>query len=378
MLDAIRGLVAWTPLGLPAFLFVITLVVFFHELGHFLVARYFGVKVDVFSVGFGKEIFGWTDRLGTRWKISWLPIGGYVKFAGDANAASQPDADAAAKMSAQEREGALLFKPLYQRALVAASGPIANFLLAIAILTGLSLYAGHTVIAPIIGQVTAGSPAEAAGIKPGDRVTRIDSTVITDFQQLPEIISVSGGSTLAIGIHRGSQDLTLQITPKLMKTKDMLGNSTSQMVIGVRPDPKAPVTREHYGPVGAFAAACSETWGILKNTVLGIGQMIGGHASADQLRGPVGIANMTRQVADFGFLALLNLAAILSVSIGLANLFPIPLLDGGHLLYYACEAVLGRPLGARAQDVGFRLGLVLVLGLMLLTTWNDLVRLNLF
>jgi regulator of sigma E protease len=378
MLDAIRSLIAWTPLGLPAFLFVITLVVFFHELGHFLVARWFGVKVDVFSVGFGKEIFGWTDRLGTRWKVSWLPIGGYVKFAGDANAASQPDAEAAAKMSAEERKGALLFKPLHQRALVAASGPLANFLLAIVILTGLSLYAGHAIIQPIIGEVTNGSPAEAAGIKPGDRVTRIDGTVITDFQQLPQIISVSGGSTLAVGIHRGTQDLTLQVTPRLMKTKDMLGNNTSQMVIGVRPDPKAPVTREHYTPVGAFAAACQETWNILKNTVLGIGQMIGGHASADQLRGPVGIANMTRQVADFGFLALLNLAAILSVSIGLANLFPIPLLDGGHLLYYACEAVLGRPLGARAQDVGFRLGLVVVLGLMLLTTWNDLVRLNLF
>jgi len=378
MLDAIRGLIAWTPLGLPAFLFVITLVVFFHELGHFLVARWFGVKVDVFSVGFGKEIFGWTDRLGTRWKVSWLPIGGYVKFAGDANAASQPDAEAAAKMSAEERKGALLFKPLYQRALVAASGPLANFLLAIVILTGLSLYAGHTVIQPVIGQVTKGSPAEAAGIKPGDRVTRIDGTVITDFQQLPQIISVSGGSQLAVGIRRGTQDLTLQVTPRLMKTKDMLGNNTSQMVIGVRPDPKTPVTREHYGPVGAFAAACSETWNILKNTVLGIGQMIGGHGSADQLRGPAGIAQMTKQVAEFGFLSLLNLAAILSVSIGLANLFPIPLLDGGHLLYYACEAVLGRPLGARAQDVGFRLGLVVVLGLMLLTTWNDLVRLNLF
>ena len=378
MLDAIRSLIAWTPLGLPAFLFVITTVVFFHELGHFLMARRFGVKVETFSVGFGKEIFGWTDRLGTRWKVSWLPIGGYVKFAGDANAASQPDAAAAEKMSAEEREGALLFKPLYQRALVAASGPLANFILAIVILTGLTYFAGHTVIAPVIGQVTKGSAAEAAGIKPGDLVTRIDDTAITDFQQLPEIISVSGGVPLAIGIHRGNQDITLRVTPRLTKIQDMLGNNTSQMVIGVRPDPKAPVTRQHFGVVGAFAAGCSQTWSIFKNTFLGIGQMIAGHASADQLRGPVGIANMTRQVADFGFLALLNLAAVLSVSIGLANLFPIPLLDGGHLLYYACEAVLGRPLGARAQDVGFRLGLVVVLGLMLLTTWNDLVRLNLF
>lgn len=378
MLDAIHGLISWTPLGLPAFLFVITLVVFFHELGHFLVARYFGVTVEVFSVGFGKEIFGWTDKRGTRWKLSWLPIGGYVKFAGDADAASRPDVEAAANMNAEQRQGALQLKPLHQRAWVAAAGPMANFILAIVILTGLSLYAGHTVVTPLIGQVTEASPAAVAGIKTGDLVTRVDNTVITDFQQLPEIISVSGGSPLAIGIRRAGQDMTIQVTPRLMKTRDMLGNNTSQMVIGVRPDPKAPVTHQRYGLVGAFGAACSDTWNITRGTILGIAQMIRGHGSADQLSGPVGIAKMTRQVADFGFLPLLNLVAILSVSIGLANLFPIPLLDGGHLLYYACEAVLGRPLGARAQDVGFRLGLVLVLGLMLLTTWNDLVRLNLF
>jgi regulator of sigma E protease len=378
MIDAIRGLIAWTPMGLPAFLFVITLVVFFHELGHFLVARFFGVKVDVFSVGFGKEIFGWNDKRGTRWKVSWLPIGGYVKFAGDADASSRPDPAANARMTVAEKEGALAFKPLGQRAAVAAAGPFANFILAIVMLTGLFLYSGHNLVAPVIGEVTKDSPAAAAGIKSGDRVTRIDGTAINDFQQLPEIISVAGGDPLAVGIRRAGHDMTIWVTPRLMKTRDILGGATSQMVIGVRPDIHAAVTHESYGPVGAFAAACSETWNIMKTTILGIAQMIGGHASADQLRGPVGIANMTRQVADFGFLPLLNLVAILSVSIGLANLFPIPLLDGGHLLYYGCEAVLGRPLGERAQDVGFRLGLVLVLGLMLLTTWNDLVRLNLF
>ena len=378
MLGVVQGLITWTPLGLPAFLFVITLVVFFHELGHFLVARAFGVKVDVFSIGFGKEIFGHTDRRGTRWKLSWLPIGGYVKFAGDADASSRPDTAATDKMSSSEREGVLALKPVGQRALVAAAGPFANFILAIVLLTGLFMYSGHNVVAPIIGEVTKDSPAAAAGIKSGDRVTRIDNAAITDFQQLPEIISIAGGAPLAIGIHRGNQDLTLWVTPRLMKTRDVLGNATSQMVIGVRPGLHAPVTHERYGPVGAFGAACSESWNIVRTTIIGIGQMIGGRASADQLRGPVGIANMTRQVADFGFLPLLNLVAILSVSIGLANLFPIPLLDGGHLLYYGCEAVLGRPLGERAQDVGFRLGLVLVLGLMLLTTWNDLVRLNLF
>lgn len=378
MLEALHGLIAWTPLGLPAFLFVITLVVFFHELGHYLVATAFGVKVDVFSVGFGKEIVGWNDLRGTRWKISWLPIGGYVKFAGDQDASSKPDRAAVTRMSAAERAVTLAFKPVGQRAMVAAAGPFANFILAIVLLTGLFLYSGHSVIAPIIGQVSKGSPAAAAGIRPGDRVTRIDQTPITDFEQLPQIISISGGDTLTVGIERGKRNLTLYVTPRLMKIRDVLGDETTQMVIGVRPDIHAPITQEYYGPVGAFTAACTETWSIIKTTLVGIEQMISGRASANQLRGPVGIANLTRQVANFGFLPLLNLVAILSVSIGLANLFPIPLLDGGHLLYYGCEAVLGRPLGERAQDVGFRLGLVLVLGLMLLTTWNDLVRLNLF
>ena len=378
MLDVLRGLIEWTPLGLPAFLFVITLVVFFHELGHFLVARFFGVTVEVFSVGFGKEIFGWTDRRGTRWRVSWLPIGGYVKFAGDADAASRPDLAAAAAMTEEQRKGALLLKPLYQRAWVAAAGPIANFILAIVILTALYLQVGHTTITPLVGAVTPGGPASVAGIKPGDLITSIDGTAINDFQQLHETIPMSGGSTLALGIRRAGQDLTLSVTPRLMQTRDELGNSSNQMVIGILSDPKAQVRHERYGPVTALTAACSQTWNIVRGTILGVGQMLTGHASMDQLKGPVGIAKITRQVASVGFLALINLAAILSVSIGLVNLFPIPLLDGGHLLYYACEAVLGRPLSERIQEFGFRLGLILVLGLVLLTTWNDTPLRNLF
>ena len=378
MLDALRNLIAWTPLGLPAFLFVITVVVFFHELGHFLVARACGVKVDVFSVGFGKEIIGRTDKSGTRWKVSWLPIGGYVKFAGDANAASMPDAEAAARLSEAERARTLAFKPLWQRAAVAAAGPVANFVLAILLFTGLIFHNGHTVLAPIIGTVVTGSAAEAAGIKTGDLVTAIDGTRITDFEQMPQIIAVSGGRNLKIDLIRDNHPLSIQVTPRAMRMRDILGDMGTNMVIGVRPSPHAPITTEYYSLPGAFGAASVETWDIMRTTVQGVGQMVRGYASADQFRGPLGIAKMTRQVAAFGFLALLQLVAVLSVSIGLANLFPIPLLDGGHLLYYACEAVLGRPLGERAQDVGFRLGLVLVLGLVLLTTWNDLARLNLF
>ena len=377
-MQALHSLIGWAPLGLPAFLFVITLVVFFHELGHFLVARACGVKVDIFSVGFGKEIVGFNDHTGTRWRISWIPVGGYVKFAGDANAASLPDAKAAASMSPAEREHVLFFKPLWQRALVAAAGPFANFILAIVLFTGLNLHSGHIVLAPVIGDVVKGSAAEMAGVKPGDRVTAIDGTAISDFEQLPEIISVSGGQTLKLDMIRAGKPLSVLVKPQTMKVRDALGDMSSSVVIGVRPSPSAPITTVTYGPAGALVAATGESWDIAKTTVQGIGQMIRGYASADQFRGPLGIAKMTRQVAVFGFLALLNLAAVLSVSIGLANLFPIPVLDGGHLLYYACEAVLGRPLGERAQDVGFRLGLWLVLGLMLLTTWNDLVRLNLF
>jgi len=377
-MQALQNLITWTPLGLPAFLFVITLVVFFHELGHFLVARACGVKVDVFSIGFGKEIVGFNDRSGTRWKLSWIPVGGYVKFSGDANAASMPDAKAAQTMSAADRERVLFFKPLWQRALVAAAGPFANFLLAIVLFTGLNLHNGHIVLAPVIGDVVKGSAAEAAGIHAGDRVAAVDGAAISDFEQLPEIISVSGGRTLKLDLVRGGQPLTLWVTPRTMKIRDALGELSSSVVIGVHPSPTAAVTHVTYGPGGALLAACGTSWDIARTTVQGIAQMVRGYASADQFRGPLGIAKMTRQVAVYGFLALLNLAAVLSVSIGLANLFPIPLLDGGHLLYYACEAVLGRPLGERAQDVGFRLGLVLVLGLMLLTTWNDLVRLNLF
>jgi regulator of sigma E protease len=378
MFDALHGLVAWTPLGLPAFLFVITVVVFFHELGHFAVARWCGVKVDVFSVGFGREIFGWTDKSGTRWKVSWLPIGGYVKFSGDANAASLPDPAAADHMSEAERVHTLAAKPVWQRAAVAAAGPLANFILAILLFTGLLFYNGHTVLAPIIGGVVKGSAAEVAGIQAGDRVTAIDGAKITDFEQMPQIISVSGGRILNIELVRAGKPLSLQVTPRPTRMRDVLGDMGTNMVIGVHPSASAPVTTERYSLPGAVGAAVSETWDIMHTTVQGITQMVRGHASTDQLRGPLGIAKMTRQVAIFGFVALLQLVAVLSVSIGLANLFPIPLLDGGHLLYYACEAVLGRPLGERAQDVGFRLGLVLVLGLVLLTTWNDLARLNLF
>ena len=378
MLDALRGLIDWTPHGLPAFLFVITLVVFFHELGHFLVARAFGVKVDVFSIGFGREIVGFNDRHGTRWKLSLLPIGGYVKFAGDANAASAPDNAAAARMSAEERRHTLMHKPVGQRALVTAAGPFANFAVAIVILTGLFLYAGSPSYPPVVGQVTPGSAAAAAGIQRGDRITGINGIAVTDFQQLPQIISVRGGEDLAIALERQGRSLVVHAVPRLIEQPDPLGGKGSVFVIGVRPMPGLPVEVQHFGPAGAFRMACVRTWEIITGSLTNIGKLIIGHASTDQIRGTIGMGQAAKKVAEIGFLELLSMAAVLSVSIGLINLFPIPLLDGGHLLYYEFEAVLGRPLGERVQELGFRFGVLLVVGLLLFSAVNDLARLGLF
>jgi len=377
-MDILQRFIEWAPTGLPTFLFYITVVVFVHEMGHFLMARWFGAKVDVFSIGFGREIFGFTDKRGTRWKFSWLPIGGYVKFAGDADAASTPDRNAAVRAAPTARAQMMAFRPVGQRAAVAAAGPIANFILAIVLFTGLFLYSGQTLVAPVIGDVTRPSPAAAAGIQPGDVVTRIDGRAIESFDQLPEIIGLSGGQTLTLELLRKGQPLSVQVTPELRRIKNFLGDEMETAVIGVRQSPEAPIITRSYNPLQAFGAACGRTWDVIRLSLTGIGQLIMGRASVDQLQGPVGIAQITKKVADFGILPLLNLVAVLSISIGLINLFPIPLLDGGHLLYYACEAVLGRPLGERVQDVGFRLGLVVVLGLMLLATWNDIARLNLF
>ncbi|MDE2462816.1 MAG: RIP metalloprotease RseP [Alphaproteobacteria bacterium] len=372
-------LVSWLPLGLPAFVFVITVVVFFHELGHFLVARSCGIGVEAFSIGFGPEIVGWTDRHGTRWKISFIPLGGYVKFLGDAGPASTPDRELIARMSPAER--ALLFqaKPLWQRAAVVAAGPAANFLLAIVIFAATFMFVGREVIRPVVGAVEAHSAAAAAGLKPGDVITRVDGEPVHTFSDLQAVISISPGRTMSMQIDRDHRVVRLQITPRLTQVTDRFGNVQQIGLIGVRPRiTRADIEILHYGPVGALRESVRQCWFVVDSTMTYLWRMVLGHENATQLTGPVGIAQVSEQVAAIGFLALVNLAALISVSIGLLNLFPIPILDGGHLLYYGVEAVLGRPLGARAQDVGFRVGLAVMLGLMVLATWNDLVRLNLF
>ncbi len=378
-MSMLRDLIGWLPLGLPAFLFVITLVVFFHELGHFLIARACGVKVETFSIGFGPAIFGWTDKQGTRWKVSWILFGGYVKFFGDLDAASTPDYDQLGDMTTDERKYAFPFKPLWQRAAVVAAGPVANFILAIVIFAATFMIFGQEVILPVVDGVKPNSAAAEAGIRPGDIIRSIDGKQITSFADLKQIVSLDAGSPLTITLGRGTQIITVHATPRLTSMPDGFGGTEKGMALGIANNfTRGEVTLVRFGPIGAVTAATRQTWMIASSTLTYLGQMVTGYSDPGQLRGPLGMAKVSRQVAAVSFIALINLAALISVSIGLINLFPIPLLDGGHLLYYAFEAVLGRPLGVRAQDVGFRLGLAFVLGLMILATWNDIARLNLF
>ncbi len=373
MYDVIRGFFSWVGLGLPSFLLVITVVVFFHELGHFLVGRFFGVKVEMFSIGFGKEIFGWTDRHGTRWKISWLPFGGYVRFAGDLDASSRPDETVKKKaLTAKERKAMLQFKPLPQRAAVVAAGPIANFLLAILIFAGLYMFTGKPAEPPIIAEVAQGSAASAAGLKAGDIIRAVNGTPVTTFIGLQRAIVTSPERALVLAVQRNGANLNVNATPHHEEIKDSSGQTHVIGRLGITN------TFVSVGPVEALGLATSETWYIIDQTMRYVGGLLMGQESTRDLSGPLGIAKVSGDMAQAGVLALVNLIALLSVSIGLINLFPIPVLDGGHLLYYGFEAVLGKPLGARAQEVGFRLGLALVLSLMLLATFNDLIRLKLF
>ncbi len=363
------------------FLFVLTIVVFFHELGHFLVARWCGVKVDTFSIGFGRSVAGWVDRKGTQWKIGWLPLGGYVSFHGDSSAASTPDRAALEAAQADDSvDAASLFhnKPLWARAAVVAAGPIANFIVAIVIFAATFMLVGQTIMEPRVDEIRADSAAAEAGFEVGDLITRIDGQEIASFADLQRIVSESAGETLDITVERGGADVTLQATPRIREVTDRFGNTHRIGMLGISHDPQGDARVERYGPVTSLWMGVEQTWYVISRTLEYVFEVIVGAQSADQLGGPLRIAQMSGEVATVSFMALINLAAVLSVSIGLVNLFPIPILDGGHLLYYAIEAVRGKPLSAKAQDFGFRVGLAVVLMLMIFATWNDLMHFNLF
>jgi len=355
------------------FLFVLTIIVFVHELGHFLVARWCGIKVLVFSVGFGPELVGFNDRYGTRWKISAIPLGGYVKFFGDENVASVPDANAVAAMNTDERRVSFFHQPVAARAAVVAAGPIANFLLAIAIFATIFMLYGKQETTARVDSVLPGSAAEAAGFQSGDLVLSIDGKPIDTFKDMQEIVALNPDVSLTFVVERGGQKVTLRATPKLTEDRDNFGNvyRIGRLGLSQTNSPQDVKTRK-FGPLGAIEEAAKQTWFVVDQTFAYLGKVVVGRASTDQLGGPLRIAQMSGQAASLGFSTLMNWAGLISVSIGLLNLFPIPLLDGGHLLFYGIEAIRGRPLSERVQEFGFRIGLALIVMLMIFTVWNDL------
>jgi regulator of sigma E protease len=358
------------------FLFVLTIVVFFHELGHFLIARWAGVKVLTFSLGFGPELVGFNDRRGTRWKISAIPLGGYVKFFGDDNEASTPSAEALDGMTEEERAGSFHHKKVGPRAAIVAAGPIANFLLAIVIFAGMALYFGKPSSVPRVDAIQPDSVAASSGFKVGDVVVSIDNRAIESFADMQRIVSTSAGSQLVFRLKRGDDLVTLNATPALKEVKDLFGNTHRVGQLGIqynaRPeDPKS-------SPVGyleSLKIGVEQVGFIITATFKFVGSLFVGVGNTEDVGGPLRIAQLSGQAASLGFQFVLQLCALLSVSIGLLNLFPVPLLDGGHLLFYAVEAVRGRPLSPKAQEVGFRIGLGLVLMLMVFATYNDILHL---
>jgi regulator of sigma E protease len=353
--------------GTAAFLFTLTIIVFFHELGHFLVARWCGIRVLVFSLGFGPELAGFDDRHGTRWKLSVIPLGGYVKFFGDENEASVPDPGTLAAMSEEERKRSFFGQSVGRRAAVVVAGPLTNFILAIVIFAGVFMVFGKPTATPRIGSVEPNSAAAAAGFQPGDLVTAIDGREIDNFIDMQRIVGFSGGHALTIVVDRGGVPVTLTATPAI---KD-----NNRGVLGVvRSSQPGDVKIEPVGPLAAVELGVERTWMIVETTLSYIRDVLVGRQSADQIGGPIGIARISGQVAELGWDALFNFVAVISVSIGLLNLFPVPLLDGGHLLFYFIEAIRGRPLSERAQEVGFRIGLAIVVMLMIFATYNDILH----
>ncbi len=357
------------------FLFVLTIVVFFHELGHFLIARWAGVKVLTFSLGFGPELAGFNDRHGTRWKISAVPLGGYVKFFGDDSEASTPDLETLGNMSAEDQAGSFHHKKVGPRAAIVAAGPIANFLLAIVIFAGMSLYFGKPSSTPRVDVIQPDSVAASSGFKVGDIVASIDGTAIESFADMQRIVSTSAGSKLTFQVKRDGAMIPLSATPALKEVKDIFGNSHRIGVLGIQynAQPSDPKTT----PVGyaeSLKIGVEQVWYIVDGTFKFVGSLFVGAGNTGDLGGPLRIAQLSGQAASLGFQFLLQLCAALSVSIGLLNLFPVPLLDGGHLLFYAVEAVRGRPLSPRAQEMGARIGLGLVLMLMVFVTYNDILH----
>ncbi|MGF1607027.1 MAG: RIP metalloprotease RseP [Rhodothalassiaceae bacterium] len=358
---------------LAAFGFAIGLLLFVHEWGHYFVARLLGVRAETFSVGMGPEVFGWTDKRGTRWRLSALPLGGYVKFFGDMGPASRPDPETLATMSPEERASAFHLQPLWRRAAIIAAGPAINLVFAVLLFAALFVSVGRAVTPPVVPDVLDGSPAAEAGLLPGDRIVRAAGQPIDSFEGLIQEIRLRANVPLDLTVQREGRQLDMTIVPEAIEAEDRFGNRYTFGRIGV-PVPQTRET-ERYGPFGALAAAVEQTGRTVRLMAEGLRQIILGIRSLDDLGGPVKIAKLSGEQAFLGAATFVTFLAVISINLGLVNLLPIPILDGGHLLFYAIEALKGAPLSERVQEWGYAAGLAMVLGLMLLLTLNDLMSL---
>ena len=345
-----------------------------HELGHYLVGRWFGVRADVFSIGFGKELAGWTDKRGTRWKIAALPLGGYVQFAGDMNPSSQPDAEWL-KLPAAERNVCFQAKPLWQRALIVLAGPAANFITAIAILAAFLMAYGQIVASPTIGKVEAGSVAATAGLREGDRIVAIGGSPVGEFSDISKLVAPHPGKRMAVSLTRGGEVLNLAVVTASKTERDEFGNTFVRGYLGIGP---TAVEARAVNPFQAVGLAVGQTRDMIDLMVTGIAQIVTGQRSVDELGGPLKIAKFSGEQLSLGWRAFVAFAAFISINLGFINLLPIPVLDGGHLAFYAAEAIRRKPASPKSQEWAFRTGVAFVVALMLFVTFNDIASLKVF
>ena len=362
------------------FIALILVVVFIHEYGHYYFAKRYGVGVTDFSIGFGQEIFGWNDRSGTRWKICWIPLGGYVKFFGDRNVFSQADQEKIIKKyNEEDRKKLFVLKPLYQRVLIVFGGPLANFLLALVIFFSIYTFIGKDFTPAVINEVQSDSPAMVGGLKQNDVILEIDGNEVQSIMDVSKYIMMSTDDFIDFKVKRSYDELLLKIKPNIVLSEDNLGNKINKRVVGIKLGAQNnEINHVKLGPAKAIYHAAHEVYYVSTSSLKYIGAMIFGKADTSQLGGPIRIAKISGQVAEFGLLAFISMMAYISISLGLVNLFPIPMLDGGHLMFYAFEKVLGRPLSQNTQEGFFRIGLFVLLSLMVFTTFNDLKDLGLF
>ena len=362
------------------FIVLILIVVFIHEYGHYYFAKKYGVGVTDFSIGFGKEIFGWNDKSGTRWKVCWIPLGGYVKFFGDRNVYSQADREEIfQKYSKEEQEKLFTLKPLYQRVLIVFGGPLANFLLALIIFFSIYTFIGKDFTPAVINEVQKDSPAMVGGLKKGDIILEIDNNEVQSIMDVSKYIMMSTDDFIDFKVKRSYEEILLKIEPDLVQGKDNLGNKINKRMVGIKLGAyNDQINHVKLGPAQSLLHAFNEVYFVGVSSLKYIGGMIMGKADTSQLGGPIRIAKISGQVADIGLLAFISMMAYISISLGLVNLFPIPMLDGGHLMFYTFEFFLGRPLSQKTQEGFFRIGLFLLLSLMFFTTFNDLKDLGLF